>query len=114
MGRWLKKISETGGAMAVTVARGGCSVILLECWGFCGGGGIAGLSGTPCGLYAPSGDNRRPPCSILTFTWTPWCSSAVWGSDNRPLLDRAMAGVLLLVAVCYFRPGKLCKAKLPA
>lgn len=41
-------------------------------------------------------------------------AQAVWGSDNRPLLDRAMAGVLLLVAVCCFRPGKLCKAKLPA
>jgi hypothetical protein len=40
-----------GLAAAVTAARQGHSVILLERHGFCGGGAVAGLSGTICGIY---------------------------------------------------------------
>lgn len=50
-----------GLAAAVTAARSGCSVIVLERYGFCGGGAVAGLSGTICGLYAASEDDSRAP-----------------------------------------------------
>jgi len=43
-----------GVAAAVTAARQGMRVILLEKYGFCGGGAVAGLSGTICGLYEAS------------------------------------------------------------
>lgn len=41
----------TGLAAACTAARAGLSVLLVERYGFCGGGAVAGLSGTICGLY---------------------------------------------------------------
>ena len=40
-----------GLAAAVTAAEQGLRVLLLERYGFCGGGAVAGLSGTICGLY---------------------------------------------------------------
>ena len=46
-----------GLATAVTAARQGAKVTLLERYGFCGGGAVAGLSGTICGMYAAT-DNR--------------------------------------------------------
>lgn len=49
-----------GVAAATTAARGGLKVILVERYGFCGGGAVAGHSGTVCGLYEASdrADNR--------------------------------------------------------
>ena len=44
----------TGVAAACTAARAGLSVLLVERYGFCGGGAVAGLSGTICGLYEAS------------------------------------------------------------
>ncbi len=41
----------TGVAAACTAARAGLRVLLVERYGFCGGGAVAGLSGTICGLY---------------------------------------------------------------
>jgi hypothetical protein len=41
-----------GVAAAVAAARQGESVMLLERYGFCGGGAVAGMSGTICGMYA--------------------------------------------------------------
>lgn len=41
-----------GVAAAVTAARRGHRVLLVERHGFCGGGAVAGMSGTICGLYA--------------------------------------------------------------
>jgi hypothetical protein len=53
-----------GVAAAVTAARRGCSVLLLERYGFCGGGAVAGLSGTVCGLYAASEDDAKAPQQV--------------------------------------------------
>jgi hypothetical protein len=41
----------TGVAAACTAGRAGLRVLLVERYGFCGGGAVAGLSGTICGLY---------------------------------------------------------------
>ncbi|WP_037011265.1 FAD-dependent oxidoreductase [Ralstonia sp. AU12-08] len=49
-----------GLAAAVTAARQGCRVVLVERYGFCGGGAVAGLSGTVCGLYEASDGNAAP------------------------------------------------------
>ena len=38
-----------GVAAAVTAARQGLRVTVVERYGFCGGGAVAGLSGTICG-----------------------------------------------------------------
>lgn len=43
-----------GVAAAETAARQGLKVCLIERYGFCGGGAVAGLSGTVCGLYTAS------------------------------------------------------------
>ena len=50
-----------GVAAAVTAARRGLRVTLVERYGFCGGGAVAGMSGTVCGLYAATDDRTAPP-----------------------------------------------------
>jgi DNA invertase Pin-like site-specific DNA recombinase len=45
--------------------RAGLRVTLLERYGFCGGAAVAGLSGTVCGLYAASENERRPPEQLV-------------------------------------------------
>jgi glycine/D-amino acid oxidase-like deaminating enzyme len=50
-----------GVAAAVTAARQGRRVTLVERYGFCGGGAVAGLSGTVCGLYEASDSPAAPP-----------------------------------------------------
>ena len=54
-----------GVAAAVTAARQGLQVALLERYGFCGGGAVAGMSGTVCGLYAASADSSAPPEQVV-------------------------------------------------
>lgn len=54
-----------GLACAVSAARRGRSVILLERYGFCGGAAVAGLSGTICGLYAASDRRNAPPEQVV-------------------------------------------------
>ena len=54
-----------GVAAAVTAARQGLKVTLLERYGFCGGGAVAGLSGTICGMYEASDDPAAPPRQIV-------------------------------------------------
>lgn len=54
-----------GVAAAVTAARRGLSVVLLERYGFCGGGAVAGLSGTVCGMYAASNDPAAQPRQVV-------------------------------------------------
>lgn len=50
----------TGLAAACTAARSGASVLLVERYGFCGGGAVAGLSGTICGLYEATENPVKP------------------------------------------------------
>lgn len=54
-----------GVATAVTAARQGLKVTLVERYGFCGGGAVAGLSGTVCGLYAATDDRSAPPEQVV-------------------------------------------------
>jgi hypothetical protein len=50
----------TGVAAACTAARSGLRVLLVERYGFCGGGAVAGMSGTICGLYEADPEPRVP------------------------------------------------------
>ena len=43
-----------GLASAVTSSRQGLRVMLVERYGFCGGGAVAGMSGTICGMNEAS------------------------------------------------------------
>lgn len=54
-----------GLATAVTAARQGLKVTLVERYGFCGGGAVAGLSGTVCGLYAATDDRAAAPEQVV-------------------------------------------------
>jgi glycine/D-amino acid oxidase-like deaminating enzyme len=54
-----------GVAAAVTAARQGRRVTLVERYGFCGGGAVAGLSGTVCGLYEATDDASAPPKQVV-------------------------------------------------
>jgi glycine/D-amino acid oxidase-like deaminating enzyme len=54
-----------GVAAAITAARQGLHVTLIERYGFCGGGAVAGLSGTICGMYAASNDPEAPPRQVV-------------------------------------------------
>ena len=56
-----------GVAAAVTAARQGLRVTLAERYGFCGGGAVAGMSGTVCGLYAASESSRAPEQVVFGF-----------------------------------------------
>ncbi|MCA4901712.1 MAG: FAD-dependent oxidoreductase [Rhodocyclaceae bacterium] len=54
-----------GVAAAVTAARAGLDVVLIERYGFCGGAAVAGLSGTVCGLYLAHPGARRAPEQVV-------------------------------------------------
>ena len=54
-----------GVAAAVVAARRGARVVLVERYGFCGGGAVAGLSGTICGMYAATEDRSAPPLQVV-------------------------------------------------
>jgi hypothetical protein len=56
-----------GVAAAVPAARQGLRVVLVERYGFCGGGAVAGMSGTVCGLYAASENAARPQQVVFGF-----------------------------------------------
>jgi 2-polyprenyl-6-methoxyphenol hydroxylase-like FAD-dependent oxidoreductase len=54
-----------GIAAAITAAGQGARVTLLERYGFCGGGAVAGLSGTICGMYAATDNRGAPPRQMV-------------------------------------------------
>lgn len=54
-----------GVAAAHTAARQGLKVLLLERYGFCGGGAVAGMSGTICGLFLAHEDGNAKPQRLV-------------------------------------------------
>lgn len=54
-----------GVAAAVTAARQGLKVLLVEKYGFCGGGAVAGMSGTICGMYEATDDRTALPRQVV-------------------------------------------------
>ena len=54
-----------GVAAATVAARQGLRVTLVERYGFCGGGAVAGLSGTVCGLYEATDDRAAGPKQVV-------------------------------------------------
>lgn len=54
-----------GVAAAVIAARQGMQVTLVERYGFCGGGAVAGMSGTVCGLYQATNDATAGPKQVV-------------------------------------------------
>lgn len=54
-----------GVAAAVASARQGLQVVLVERYGFCGGGAVAGLSGTVCGLYQATQNADAAPRQVV-------------------------------------------------
>lgn len=57
-----------GVAAAHTAAAQGLKVLVLERYGFCGGGAVAGMSGTICGLYlAHEGRDKAPERLVHGF-----------------------------------------------
>ncbi|MBX3559554.1 FAD-dependent oxidoreductase, partial [Chelatococcus sp.] len=98
-----------GVAAAVTAARAGLRVTLVERYGFCGGGAVAGLSGTVCGLYEAT-DNRqaRPRQVVFGFAdefvraldvrgglTAPLPYGKTWTRVHDPLVWREAADALL-------------------
>ena len=54
-----------GLASAVTSSRQGLRVMLVERYGFCGGGAVAGMSGTICGMYEASDRCDAGPVQVV-------------------------------------------------
>lgn len=101
----------TGVAAACTAARAGLQVLLVERYGFCGGGAVAGLSGTICGLYAAEQAPRVPRKLVHGFVddfiaamevrdglTPPLRYGKTWTRVHEPLAWRDSADALLAEA----------------
>jgi hypothetical protein len=75
-----------GVAAAHTAARQGSGVVLLERYGFCGGGAVAGLSGTVCGLYQATRRNAEPEKVVHGFVDTFIAAMEERGGLTPPLV----------------------------
>jgi len=76
----------TGLAAACTAARTGLSVLLVERYGFCGGGAVAGLSGTICGLYEATEHPVKPRKLVHGFVDDFISQMEARGGLTEPLL----------------------------
>lgn len=76
----------TGLAAACTAARAGLSVLLVERYGFCGGGAVAGLSGTICGLYEAAERPVTPRQLVHGFVDDFIAQMELRGGLTRPVL----------------------------
>ncbi|GAB7547866.1 FAD-dependent oxidoreductase [Cupriavidus sp. 8B] len=75
-----------GVAAAVAARRNGMSVILIERYGFCGGGAVAGLSGTVCGMYLATENHQSSPAQIVFGFADEFCNDlAARGGLSDPL-----------------------------
>jgi hypothetical protein len=101
----------TGVAAATTAARAGLKTLLVERYGFCGGGAVAGLSGTVCGLYEAEEVPRRPKKIVFGFVddfiaameqrgglADPVLYGKTWTRVHEPLAWRESADALLVGA----------------
>ena len=101
----------TGLAAAHTAARQGLSVILLERYGFCGGGAVAGMSGTICGIYHATKNLSAPSQVVYGFLerflgvmrdrggiGPPLQYGLTWSHVHDPLVWREAADFLLAEA----------------
>ncbi len=98
----------TGVAAATTAARAGLKTLLVERYGFCGGGAVAGLSGTICGLYEAEERPTRPKQLVHGFVddfiaameqrgglAAPVLYGKTWTRVHEPLAWRESADALL-------------------
>ncbi len=98
----------TGVAAAATAARAGLKTLLVERYGFCGGGAVAGLSGTICGLYEAEEAPTRPKQLVHGFVddfiaamegrgglAAPVLYGKTWTRVHEPLAWRESADALL-------------------
>eukprot|EP01136_Pigoraptor_vietnamica_P032138 Opistho-1_new@93633 len=98
----------TGVAAATVAARAGLKTLLVERYGFCGGGAVAGLSGTVCGLYEAGEAPRRPKQIVHGFVddfitameqrgglAEPVLYGKTWTRVHEPLAWRESADALL-------------------
>ena len=98
----------TGVAAATTAARAGLKTLLVERYGFCGGGAVAGLSGTVCGLYEAEDAPQRPKQIVHGFVddfiaameqrgglAEPVLYGKTWTRVHEPLAWRESADALL-------------------
>lgn len=98
----------TGVAAATVAARAGLKTLLVERYGFCGGGAVAGLSGTVCGLYEAEEAPRRPKQIVHGFVddfiaameqrgglAEPVLYGKTWTRVHEPLAWRESADALL-------------------
>lgn len=102
----------SGVAAAVTSARQGLRVVLIERYGFCGGGAVAGLSGTVCGLYLATDRVSAAPEQIVFGFAEEFCSlledrqglappvryGKTWTRVHEPLAWRETADSMLAQA----------------
>lgn len=101
-----------GVAAAVTAARQGLDVTLVERYGFCGGGAVAGLSGTVCGLYEATDRRDAAPKQVVFGFADEFCSrleamggladpviyGKTWTRVHDPLIWREAADAFLTEA----------------
>lgn len=101
-----------GLACAVTAARRGLKVVLLERYGYCGGSAVAGLSGTVCGLYLAGESQASGPQQIVFGFCEEFCQQLAgrgglsdplrygktWTRVHDPLKWRMLADDMLLQA----------------
>jgi hypothetical protein len=98
-----------GVAAAVTARRQGLKVVLLERYGFCGGGAVAGLSGTVCGMYLATERAAAKPEAVVFGFAQEFCKileergglgaplryGKTWTRVHDPLVWRDAADALL-------------------
>lgn len=99
----------SGVAAAITAARKGMKVTLVERYGFCGGGAVAGLSGTVCGLYEATNDHSAAPKQVVYGFADEFCNrleangglaapvlyGKTWTRVHDPLIWRETADAML-------------------
>ena len=87
-----------GVAAAVTAARQGLDVTVVERYGFCGGGAVAGLSGTICGMYEATDRRANGPTQVV-FGFADEFSRRLEAQGGRPRYRTAEDRGLSIVTI---------------